>query len=259
VLDAAVRERAAYLRETETLVLADLHVGRAEASDVAFPLGERSDLVDRLRALLAAFSPAEVVFAGDVLHRFDRASVAAAETVAALVDACREAGARPVAVEGNHDRALASAWDGDVHDAYRLADGTVVCHGHAVPAVLDPSAPGASDGADGDEASGSASASGSTSGRPPLVVCGHDHPAITVEGRRRPCHLYGPGTDHADALLMLPAFTRLAAGADVAGMYSRDFQSPLVADADTLRPVVRAADGDETLPFPPLGELRRML
>jgi hypothetical protein len=58
---------------------------------------------------------------------------------------------------------------------------------------------------------------------------------------------------------MLPAFNRLAAGAEVNGMAARDFQSPLVRDADALRPVVWDPDADEALSFPPLGEFRRLL
>ena len=238
--DVAYRDRAVYLPGTGTLVVADLHVGRAEASAVAFPLGERDDLASRLAAHVEAVSPAEVAFAGDVLHEFGRVSRGARETLCALADACRDAGARPVMVAGNHDAMLGEAWDGPVYDAYRPgggdgdggdADGDVlVCHGHEAP--------------EGDAS---------------LYVVGHDHPAIDVEGRRRPCFLYGEGTYRGGDVLMLPAFTRLAAGATVNGMRARDFDSPLVTDADALRVVVYDADAGEALTFPPLGRFRRLL
>jgi len=41
-------------------------------------------------------------------------------------------------------------------------------------------------------------------------------------------------------------------------MGTDDFRSPLVTDADALRPIVRDPDGGETLRFPPLGEFRRL-
>ena len=230
--DVDYRDRAAYLPAAETLVVADLHVGRAEASDVDFPLGERDDLLSRFEDHLDAVSPAEAVFAGDVLHAFGGVSRAARETLRALADACREAGARPVMVAGNHDAMLESAWDGPVYDAYHVGDDeVVVCHGHEAPE-------------DGDTA---------------LYVVGHDHPAVDVEGRKRPCFLYGEGTYRGGDVLMLPAFTRLAGGATVNGMRARDFQSPLVTDADALRVVIFDADAGEALAFPPLGRFRRML
>lgn len=241
--DVVFRDRAAYLPATETLVVADLHVGRAEASSVAYPLGERDDLVSRLAAHLDAVSPAEVVFAGDVLHAFGSVPRGVRETLRALADACRDAGARPVMVAGNHDAMLGDAWDGPVHDQYRAGDGdgddggggdghgdALVCHGHEAPA--------------GDAA---------------LYVVGHDHPSVDVEGRKRPCFLYGEGTYRGGDVLMLPAFTRLAAGATVNDMRADDFGSPLVTDADALRVVVYDADADEALTFPPLGRFRRLL
>ena len=236
MLDAALRDRAAYLRDADALVLADLHVGRAEASDVALPLDEAGDLRGRLAALLERFDPAEVVFAGDLLHEFGRASAATERSLDALAAACRAAGARPVLVRGNHDAMLDSVWAGTVRDAYELdgagEGGTVVRHGHEAPPT--------------DEAAA-------------LYVVGHDHPAIDIEGRRRPCYLYGAGAYRGADVLMLPAFTRLAGGAEVNGMRGRDFGSPLVTDPDAFRPLVRAEGDDETLTFPPLGEFRRLL
>jgi hypothetical protein len=239
VFDAAFRDRAVYLPGPAALVVADLHVGRAEASEVQAPLGERADLTERLGALVGRVSPETVVVAGDVLHSFGHVSRRATETLAGLAAVCRDAGARPVLVAGNHDAMLATAWDGEVHDAYVLDGGetgdVVVCHGHEEPEC---------GGRDRD---------------PALYVAGHDHPAITIEGQKRPCFLYGEGCYRGADLLMLPAFSRVAAGVSVNGMRAADFQSPLVRDADALRPVVWDESAEEALSFPPLGQFRRML
>jgi hypothetical protein len=233
------RDRAVFLPGSDVLVLADTHVGRAEASDVTVPLGEAADLDDRLGALLDACDPREVVVAGDVLHRFDRASHGVRESLTSLTDACRDAGARPVLVAGNHDTVLDAVWDGPCHDEYRLADAVpadagggdvLVCHGHEVP-----------------ESSAA------------LYVVGHDHPTVDIEGRRRPCFLYGAGVYRGGDVLMLPAFTRLAAGVEINDMRGSDFQSPLVADADAFRPVVYDPDRGASLTFPELGRFRRLL
>ncbi|ELZ73151.1 hypothetical protein C457_04291 [Haloferax prahovense DSM 18310] len=226
----SVRERAVFFPDADALVLSDLHVGRADASAVDFPLGEGTDLAERLQAYCAEFAPGEVVFAGDVLHRFDRVSERHVAALEVLAETCVDAGSDPVFVAGNHDTMLAEGWSGDVHDEYRLADETVVCHGHREP--------------DGDAE---------------RYVVGHDHPTLAIEGRRRPCVLYGPDAYRGGDVLMLPAFTRLAAGVEVNGMRGTDFDSPLVRDADDFRPLVRDVEADETLTFPPLGTLRRML
>lgn len=224
------RDRACHLPAADAVVVADLHVGRAAASRVAYPLGERDDLRERLVDALDRFDPATAVLAGDLLHRFGAASDRTAAGVRALADACRDAGARPVAVAGNHDAALDDAWDGDVHDEYRLDDGTVVCHGHEEPTTDAP-----------------------------RYVIGHDHPTIRIEGRRRPCLLYGEGIYRDRDLLVLPAFTALAPGVVVNRMDAAAFDSPLVRDADALRPAVHDPGTGETLAFPPLGRFRELL
>lgn len=228
--DVAFRDRAAYFEAVDVLVVADTHVGRGEASSVEFPLGERSDLRERLDELVDHFDPDRTVFAGDVLHTFDHVSEAAIDGLHELTDVCRAAGSQPVLIAGNHDTVLADVWPDPVHDEYSLGDGTVVCHGHERPDH------------DADR-----------------YVVGHDHPTITVEGDRHPCFLYGTDVYRGADVLMLPAFNRLAPGVEVNGMRSRNFQSPFVTDADALRPLVVDEDAGEVLEFPPLGEFRGML
>jgi hypothetical protein len=224
------RDRSVYLPGADALVVADLHVGRDRTSGVELPMGEREDLVDRLRALVGESLPAEVVVAGDLLHAFDSVPRGVPGTVAAIEGAVAAGGAELVVVRGNHDAMIEAVYDGPVHDAYRPGGGTAVCHGDEEPAAT----------AD-------------------LYVVGHDHPAIEIEGRRRPCFLLGREVYRGADVLMLPAFNRLASGATVNGATGADLLSPLAADLERFRPVVRDREAGETLRFPPLGQFRRLL
>jgi len=225
------RDRACYVPAADALVLTDLHVGRAAASNVEFPLGERTDLTERVGALVEAFAPGEVVVGGDLLQAFDRVPRGAQGTVDGLRATVADAGADLVVTPGNHDSQLSAVYDGPAPDEYRLGEsGTVVCHGHEPPESAAE-----------------------------RYVVGHDHPAVEIEGRKRPCYLVGEGVYRGADVVMLPAFTRLAAGVTVNGMRAADFASPLVTDPDAFRPVVWDDDGSEALEFPPLGELRRFL
>jgi len=228
--DLSFADRAVVL--DGTLVVADLHLGKDAESSVEFSLGEREDLQTRLAALVERFDPEEVVFAGDVLHSFSTVPDDVPDSLAALERVVRDAGARLVVTPGNHDTMLASVWDGPDDAEYRLDDGTVACHGHAVPERDAP-----------------------------RYVVGHDHPKITIEGDDWPCYLFGEGVHRGADVLVLPAFTRLASGVSVNGGYGRGTleRSPLVSDIDRFRPVVRDEAGDETRTFPPLGEFRRLL
>ncbi len=220
-------ERAVYLADADALVVADLHVGRARESNVEFPLDEGQRLHESLSTLLDRTDPGTVVVAGDLLHSFSTLPYGVGETVEDLTDLVADAGADLVVTPGNHDTRLETAVDGPTPAEARLDDGTVVCHGHERPA------------ADATR-----------------YVIGHDHPAIEIEGRRYPCVLYGPGAFEGADVLALPAFTPLAPGVVVNGASGRDLQSPLLSNLRTFRPVVRDVDAGETLPFPPLSDLR---
>ena len=209
------------------LVLADLHVGRDATSGVEFPLGERERLTRRVARLLSWAEPEELVVAGDLLHSFSSVPEGVPETVDRLAALAEEAGARLVVTPGNHDTMLEAVYDGPAPSEHRVGE-TVVLHGHEPPEE------------DAER-----------------YVVGHDHPKLTVEGRERPCYLRG--SYRGAELLMLPAFTRLAPGTAVEGLRAREFQSPLVTDADALCPVVRDDDAGETYEFPALGEFRRLL
>jgi len=225
------RDRAVYLPGPGTLVCADLHVGRDALADVAFRVGEHEDLTSRFGALVDRYEPSTVVVAGDLLHSFDRVPTGAADTVRALEEIAGAAGCRVVVTPGNHDTMLEELWDGPIVQEFRL-DGTpiVVTHGHVPPA------------ADAE-----------------WYVVGHDHPTIEIEGVRRPCCLYGTAQCEEAGVLMLPSFSRLPAGVRINRMTAASFQSPLITDPGSLRPIVYDGEDGETHRFPPLAELRPYL
>lgn len=230
-MEFRVRDRAVYLPGPETLVCADFHVGRAASSDVEFDLGERQDLTSRFEALLAQYEPSEIVVAGDLLHSFDRIPAGAADTVRALEGIASDAGCRIAVTPGNHDTMLEELWSSEITPEYRPEGSSiVVTHGH-VPPEADAE----------------------------WYVVGHDHPTIEIEGVRRPCYLYGADQYEGAGVLMVPSFSRLPAGVRVNGMTAAAFQSPLVTETGSLRPIVRDDGGDETYTFPPLRELRPYL
>ncbi|MFD1563848.1 metallophosphoesterase [Haloarchaeobius amylolyticus] len=227
----AVHDRAVFVTAAETLVLADVHLGKAAASSVDAPIDDGADVRGRLESVLAATDPSTVVVAGDLLHSFSQLPRGVEHDLERLIATVDAAGAELVVTPGNHDTLLERAFDGETAHEYELADGeTVVCHGHERPETA----------AD-------------------RYIVGHDHPALAIEGRKRPCLLYGPDVYDGADVLVLPAFTRLAAGSTVNRMAGHDFQTPLVRNADEFHPAVRDDSSGETLWFPPLGELRKLL
>lgn len=171
-------ERVLHLPERRTLLVADVHIGKAasfRALGVPVPGGTTAETLSRLDAAIARSSARSIVFLGDFLHsRLGRAPAtldALAQWRAAHVDLDL------VLVRGNHDRHAGDPPSAlgieTVDDGWRL--GPFVCR-HA------PEAAGAG-----------------------YVLAGHVHPAVTLrsagDGRLRlPCFHFGAAAG------VLPAF-----------------------------------------------------
>jgi metallophosphoesterase superfamily enzyme len=239
-MDPVYRDRAVFL--DGTLVVADLHFGKGAASNVEFPLGAGEESVDRLRELIAGFNPEEVVLAGDIFHSFEYVPDAAERALADLTGAVRDAGARLVVLEGNHDTMLDSVWSGDLYREYGLtvdggeggseSESVVVCHGHEEPET-----------------------------QADRYIVGHDHPMVVIEGQKRPCFLDGRGVYRGADVLVVPPLNRLIEGVSVNGRIgvARPELSPLVTNVAEFRPVVWDGDAEQSLEVPPLGQFERML
>ncbi|MFW5965468.1 MAG: metallophosphoesterase [Halodesulfurarchaeum sp.] len=206
------------------LVVADLHLGRVEQSRVELPIGEYRDVLERIERLVSEYEPDRVIVAGDLVHAFDRLPYRVKEGIESLRSTIETQEAALTVVAGNHDAALETSGDLPLRPHAWIDDRTLVHHGHERPAVPAE-----------------------------RLVIGHVHPAITIEGDRRPCFLKCPGQEDDPDVLVLPAFSRVALGTPVNTRPDRETLSPALSTLETARPVISTGDGP--LSFPPLGTL----
>lgn len=163
---------AAWLPAQRALVVADVHLGYAQAARRRggwLPAVDRAaDVASRLRDAVAEAGAARLVIAGDLRHSTRDVDAHERAEVARLLESLREVVTVDV-VSGNHDLGMPG-----VHAVVRL--GTVdVAH---FPPATAPER---------------------------WTVCGHLHPVVTLRdetgaGVRVPCALAGP------RVLILPAF-----------------------------------------------------
>ncbi len=175
-------DRAAFLPEHATLLVADAHIGKAvsfRALGVPVPRGTTTETLERLGLLVDVAGARRVVFLGDFLHS------ARSQTAATLGALTRWRRQRPdlelTLVRGNHDLRAGdppAALGIEVIDEPLRLGGLALCH-HPRPV------PGA------------------------YVVAGHWHPCVSVSGRandrlRLPCYWFGHET--LRPVGVLPAF-----------------------------------------------------
>jgi DNA ligase-associated metallophosphoesterase len=170
--------RALYWPARERLLIADLHLGKADTfrhAGIALPRGGTAHDLDRLTAALAATGARELWVLGDLLHG---AITGGHWREAWDVWRARHAAVEIAVLAGNHDRALRGA-DLDVRAlGARIDDGPFAMR-HAPEA------------------------------HPTLhVLCGHLHPVVALPGMRRrwPAFWLRPG------ITVLPAFSEFTGG-----------------------------------------------
>ncbi len=173
-----LREKAAFLPRTSTLLIADAHVGKAVSFrqlGVPVPRGTTSETLALLAALVAQLKARRVVFLGDFLH--SQRSLAPSTLGAVARWRAAHAALELVLVRGNHDD---RAGDPPVSLGFQVVDepwregGLSLCH-H--PAPRDAT----------------------------YVLAGHLHPCVWLGGRahdrlRLPCFHFGAQVG------VLPAF-----------------------------------------------------
>lgn len=171
-------QKAAFLPDTRTLLIADAHIGKAVSFrklGVPVPRGTTSETLQGLSELVAAQAATRIVFLGDFLH--SRHAHAASTLGAVARWRAAHAELELVLVRGNHDD---HAGDPPAALGFRVVDeplregGLALCH-HPEPV----------DGA--------------------YVLAGHLHPCVSLGGRahdrlRLPCFYFG------ERVGVLPAF-----------------------------------------------------
>lgn len=199
--------RALYLEAERVLCIADPHIGYVWAHRQAgqmMPVVSHDDCAARLQEICADYSPSRTVVLGDVVHRALPKSEVQRELAyfIGVAAAC----APLTLILGNHDRGIAALLDGSVDCQRSLKIGEY--------ALLHGDAP-----LENTESRG--------------AIIGHEHPAISLgDGVRHakfPCFVAGP------ELVILPAFSQWAAGADIT---SGDFMSEWVRQTEVTDAVV---------------------
>lgn len=181
-------DRALLLPESGTLVVADVHFGKAatfRARGIPVPQGTTRDNLRRLDALLALTCARTLVFLGDLFHAREAHARDTLDALRAWRE--RQPALDLVLVEGNHDRhAGAPPADLDVHvvqEPWRVG-ALALCHHPQLVAGAH-------------------------------VVAGHLHPCVRLHGGgydslRLPCFWVREG------LTLLPAFGEFTGGAPIA-------------------------------------------
>jgi len=198
--------RCAMVLPSRTLVLGDMHLGieaSLELDGMQLPRAQSREMGRRVDEVVKAHPPERIVVLGDLKHEFSRNLDQEWSQVRSMLEHLGSI-ADVTVVRGNHDNYLATITSRlglDLVDE-AVVDGVHLSHGH----LPHP-------------------------GRP--LVQGHEHPSVRLfDGVggfvKLPAFLYHRQVE----VLVIPAFSPLAAGNDVSALLSGDVLSPGLRDLD---------------------------
>ncbi|HEX7860580.1 MAG TPA: metallophosphoesterase [Verrucomicrobiae bacterium] len=205
--------RAAYLEAERILCVADLHLGYAWAhrfSGQLMPLRSDEDLLTRLRDLCTFYKPAHLAILGDIVHQ----AVPIAEITTELSTTFN--GLREICglklILGNHDKKLrklaSTIGDHEFLNDFQT-ENFFLTHGNS-PAAVPANK---------------------------FVLMGHEHPSISlgdgIRSSKFPCFMV------SETVLLLPAFSKWAAGSDIR---SYEFMSLLAKSVRFTRAIAICAE-----------------
>ena len=222
---------AALIRDDNTLVVADMHLGSEsslEHEGMSIPRVQTRKIERYMRAIIAEVRPSRVIVAGDLKHNFSRNLNQEWQDVHAFVKML--GGRIPLEViKGNHDNFLGLILrEYDVPLLRETVCGDIrVVHGHV----------------------------GSLTNK--MTIMGHIHPSVRLRdgvgaSLKDQCFLF----DGSRGVLILPALSLISPGTDVVSQESSDNISPLLSDRglSSFTPILFS--GEKALEFPTIGELR---
>jgi putative SbcD/Mre11-related phosphoesterase len=213
----ATADHGLWLEKHKAIVVSDLHVGYESAAlerGVGLPRFQQKVMMERLRRLLERYGPERVIVAGDLKHDFSRNLAEEWRSVREIVSLLKGQ-SEPVLVRGNHDnylKTIISRFSLDLPMKHQEGRFTIA-HGHEEVAVKG------------------------------TLVMGHEHPAVKLRDEVGAV-VSAPAFLAAEDLIILPAFSPLAAGVDV-NEYPK--LSPMLAERRLDGARVVAMDGKEGL------------
>jgi len=230
---------ALYLKDYQTLVLADLHIGYESSlkeKGVFLPQASYPYMKSAIEGMLRITRAEYVVFVGDVKHEFGKPSAQEWVEVQDLLAFLINGGIGVHVVRGNHDNyilAILKRLGVQLHDPFMRLDSIILLHGHKkvdLPTGIK------------------------------VVIMGHEHPAVSsrdLSGSRYKFKCFLVGKYKGIKVVVMPALSPLSSGVGVNETRPEKLLSPILraTDIDSFTPIV-VEEKVGVFRFPQIGLMR---
>lgn len=205
-LDIESKDKALYIKDIDTLVMSDLHLGRKKP-DTPYPEMEHKEIEERVYELIDSYNPSNIVFNGDT---FNQRLSGADYYNKVMFSNFNDLVTNIIFVKGNHDE-VNSGLPEIMSNKYSIKDkheikNFVFYHGHKnVRSNAD------------------------------VQVLGHLHPCYNGN----PVLLYNPQGYKNKKTILLPAFSNIVNCVERSSLAEREFGSISISDLNEYRILYR--------------------
>ena len=191
-----------YLKDSESLIISDVHIGLEEAMNKQGILVPRFQFKDLIKSIDYIFSLLEknkwavkqIITNGDLKHEFGTISKQEWKDTFKFLNYLNKKCSNIVLIKGNHDTILepiATKKDLTIKDYLRLKD-ILITHGHKIPKIASNKSI-------------------------KTIIIGHEHPAVSITSglRTETFKAFLVGNWQRKKLIVMPSFCLVTEGTDI--------------------------------------------
>ena len=237
---------ALYIREMDSLVVADLHIGfeeEAASQGLFIPFTQYNHIINVIDKALDRTNASHIIFLGDVKHSFSSLLRTERRDLTKLFNHLKSRwGVNITIIRGNHDSflTLIARKHGIKIVDELYYNGILFIHGHRKP-------------------------SGNYPENPRIIIMGHEHPSIKLRDKlgfyvKMQSFIFAPMKNTNTRVIVLPALGQYQTGSSIT-LDPSSYLSPILREdviLEEIKPYV-IVENLGVLPFPQISLLRDLL
>lgn len=230
------KNNASYFPEKNFCVISDLHIGLEDKlieQGISFPFNELKYLKKDLKQIINRFNPQKIIYNGDVLHKFGDIPPSVPKKLEEIIEVFN---GEQIFLKGSHDTMLETILNNkgyELKNEYHTKK-IAITHGNRIINEIKPI-------------------------EYELLVLGHDHPSIEIQGEKKDCFLFQKNCIQNTNVLVQPSFSQLSEGVKVNDIKPEDLLSPYLKNCRIEEFKVIIETKNEVLEFPELGKFKKKL
>ncbi len=230
----------AYIKSLRAIVASDLHLGyesHMAKNGVFLPKVNLKKILSEFEKGVEGRKVEKIIIVGDIKNDFSNVEIDEFNELYEIIKFCKEHGIELILIKGNHDNFIdryKESFKIKIYSDHAAIGDYLFAHGDKLPEI---------------------------SGKPTMLITGHEHPAIGIVnsiGRTEKLRCFLSGRYDKVDLLVFPAVSYFASGSDINIAPKEHLLSPILKQIDIDKMHAIAFGYGSTIDFGTIAQLRKL-